>query len=125
MSRFRCIPRRCERCNADCPEPAWRYLLNVQAQDHTGCQWLTAFGDAGDTIMGCSAVDIKDVVDGDSARFEQLISENNFRTFLFKLKVAEDTYGDEQRIRVRGGSGGTSFTGEAKCMFYEGCISCI
>jgi hypothetical protein len=28
-----------------------RYLLSLQAQDHTGQEWLNAFGEAGDIIM--------------------------------------------------------------------------
>lgn len=93
----------CERCQAACTEPAWRYLLSLQAQDHTAAQWLTAFGDTGNDILGgTSAEELKNHVD--SQGFEQMINENNFRTFLFKLKVLQDNYGDENRVKVRGGA---------------------
>eukprot|EP00877_Chromochloris_zofingiensis_P013681 jgi/Chrzof1/8567/Cz03g15270.t1 len=89
----------CERCQAACTEPAWRYLLSLQAQDHTAAQWLTAFGDTGNDILGgTSAEELKNHVD--SQGFEQMINENNFRTFLFKLKVLQDNYGDENRVKV-------------------------
>jgi hypothetical protein len=53
------LTRRCERCARDCGEPAWRYLLSLQAQDHTANTWLTAFGDSGDVIMGCKAEEMR------------------------------------------------------------------
>ena len=32
----------CERCAQEA-QPDWRYILNLQADDHTGHTWLTAF----------------------------------------------------------------------------------
>ena len=44
--------RWCDRCNQAVAEPTYRYLANLLVLDHTGHQWLTAFGDQGDTIFG-------------------------------------------------------------------------
>lgn len=35
----------CERCNGPCSAPAFRYLVNLQIEDHSGSQWVTAFGE--------------------------------------------------------------------------------
>lgn len=43
--------RFCDRCQAYSDMPVYRYLLSMQAQDHTGSEWLNAFGEAGDTVM--------------------------------------------------------------------------
>jgi hypothetical protein len=32
-------------------DPVYRYLLSLQFQDHTGQEWLSAFGEAGEIIM--------------------------------------------------------------------------
>ena len=46
-----CLHRFCERCQAQVDVPVHRYLLSLQVQDHTGQEWLNAFGEAGDIIM--------------------------------------------------------------------------
>lgn len=46
----------CERCNRDdIPAPEYRYLLGVQLKDHTGGEWVTAFQETGEDIMGMNA----------------------------------------------------------------------
>lgn len=41
--------------------PEWRYLLSIAVKDHTGMQYLTAFGNDGTQIMGKTADEIKDL----------------------------------------------------------------
>lgn len=49
----------CERCNRDdIPSPEYRYLLSVQLKDHTGMEWLMAFQESGEEIMGITAQEL-------------------------------------------------------------------
>jgi len=41
----------------------------------------------------------------DSLEFGSLMYECNFRPYLFKLKVLQDTFSDDQRVKVGGGVG--------------------
>eukprot|EP00879_Flechtneria_rotunda_P025305 GHRR01026883.1.p1 GENE.GHRR01026883.1~~GHRR01026883.1.p1 ORF type:complete len:797 (+),score=258.36 GHRR01026883.1:172-2562(+) len=90
----------CERCGAGVDEPAWRYLLSVQAEDHTDHTWLTAFGEAGETIMGCTAQQFSQPENMDSAAFASIVSERSFVPYNLKLKIHQDSYGDEQKVKV-------------------------
>lgn len=91
----------CERCNQNVPECDYRYLLQVQVQDHTGLTWVTAFQEAGEEIMGVTAKQLYTVkhVEQDDATFAEIIRKVIFNQYIFKLKVKEETYSDEQRVK--------------------------
>ncbi|KAF8055656.1 RPA1A [Scenedesmus sp. PABB004] len=90
----------CERCQQSCEAPAWRYLLTLQAQDHTGSETVTAFGDSGEAIMGCPAEAVANPEALDSAAYGALVQSRLFASYLFKLKVFQDTYNDEARRKI-------------------------
>lgn len=48
-----CVPahRRCDRCQTSVEFPSYRYILSLSAQDHTGQEWLSGFGEVGEIIM--------------------------------------------------------------------------
>ncbi|KAG0464599.1 hypothetical protein HPP92_018763 [Vanilla planifolia] len=56
----------------------YRYLLQAQVQDHTGVVWVTAFQESGEDILGCTAKEL----------------------FLLRLKIKEEHYGEEQRVKI-------------------------
>lgn len=41
--------------------PEWRFLLSIAVKDHTGMQYLTAFGTEGTQIMGKPADEIREL----------------------------------------------------------------
>ncbi|KAL8189078.1 hypothetical protein R6Q57_029339 [Mikania cordata] len=93
----------CDRCNQEFDECDYRYLLQCQVQDHTGLTWVTAFQEAGEEILGCSAKDLymmKSDAQGDDDRFGNAIKNCLFAEVLLKLKIKEETYGEEQRVKI-------------------------
>jgi len=54
-------------------DPTWRYLLSLKVDDHTQSRWLTAFGDAGDVLIGASAAQVQALGDGEDPAFSALI----------------------------------------------------
>ncbi|GLC43682.1 hypothetical protein PLESTM_001504100 [Pleodorina starrii] len=90
----------CERCNYATETPIWRFLVSMSACDHTAKQFLTAFGDAGDTIFGRPAADVRQLEADNGQEFDRLAESIRFTPFIFRLKVAEDNYNDESRIKV-------------------------
>lgn len=95
-------PWHCERCNKDFDDCDYRYLLNAQVQDHTGLTWVTGFQEAGVDIMGCSAQELYSLKneEQDESRFEEIIKSRLFNQYLLKLKVKEESYGDEKKVKV-------------------------
>ncbi|CAA3024362.1 replication A 70 kDa DNA-binding subunit A [Olea europaea subsp. europaea] len=91
----------CDRCNQEFEECSYRYLLQVQIQDHTGLTWVTAFQESGEEILGCSAKELYAIKyeEQDDHRFANIIRNCLFTEFLFRLKIKEEIYGDEQRVK--------------------------
>ncbi|XP_051137025.1 replication protein A 70 kDa DNA-binding subunit A-like [Andrographis paniculata] len=92
---------RCERCDQVVDECDYRYILQMQIQDHTGLTWVTAFQETGEEIMGISAKDLyyMKYEEQDDEKFSELVRGVLFTKFLFKLKVKEEIFSDEQRVK--------------------------
>lgn len=92
---------RCDRCDQTVDECDYRYILQLQIQDHTGLTWVTAFQEAGMEIMGVSAKELylKKYEEQDDDGFADIIRNVLFSKYIFKLKVKEETFSDEQRVK--------------------------
>ncbi|XP_057967095.1 replication protein A 70 kDa DNA-binding subunit A [Malania oleifera] len=92
----------CDRCNQEFDVCDYRYLLQAQVQDHTGLTWVTAFQECGEEILGCSAKELYDLKyeEQDEIRFGDIIQSRLFKDYLFRLKIKEEMYGEEQRVKI-------------------------
>uniref|UniRef100_A0A7N0SWG1 Replication protein A subunit n=1 Tax=Kalanchoe fedtschenkoi TaxID=63787 RepID=A0A7N0SWG1_KALFE len=92
----------CERCSQEVDECDYRYLLQAQIQDHSGLTWITAFQEAGQELLGCSAKELYLMKheDQDDIKFEGIIKACLFNEYLFNLKIKEETYGEEQKVKI-------------------------
>ena len=54
--------------------------------------------EAGEEIMGMTATDLKGLEE-DAKKYDAALQSANLRPLTFTLKVAEDTYNDETRIK--------------------------
>ncbi|XP_009616238.1 replication protein A 70 kDa DNA-binding subunit A isoform X1 [Nicotiana tomentosiformis] len=91
----------CDRCNQEFEECDYRYLLQAQIQDHTGLTWVTAFQESGEEILGCPAKELHMMnEEADGNRFSEIIRKCLFTQFLFRLKIKEELYGDEQKVKI-------------------------
>lgn len=92
----------CDRCDKEFEECDYRYLLQAQVQDHTAVTWVTAFQESGEEILGCSAKELYMIKyeENDNTKFGDVIRRSLFEQYLFKLKIKEELYGDEQRLKV-------------------------
>ncbi|XP_057786647.1 replication protein A 70 kDa DNA-binding subunit A-like [Salvia miltiorrhiza] len=92
---------RCERCDQSVDECDYRYILQMQIQDHTGITWVTAFQESGEEIMGRSAKELYYMKheEQDEEKFSEVLRDILFTKFMFKLKVKEETFSDEQRVK--------------------------
>ncbi|XP_006854186.2 replication protein A 70 kDa DNA-binding subunit A [Amborella trichopoda] len=91
----------CDRCEQTFPECDYRYLLQAQIQDHTGLTWVTAFQESGEELMGISAKDLYFLKyeEQDDVKFADILRNVVFNEYMFKLKVKEEIYSDEQRVK--------------------------
>ena len=89
----------CERCGATAT-PEHRYILQCQVADYTDSHWVTAFNEAGPEILGVAAGDLKEYSDAGDDRFLQIMKDSQFKQYVLKVKLNEDTYNDETKIRA-------------------------
>lgn len=91
----------CDRCDQEFELCDYRYLLQIQVQDHTGLAWLTAFQESGEEILCCSAKNLHLLkYEQDHARFAEIMHSCLFEKYIFKLKIKEEIYGDEQKVKI-------------------------
>ncbi|KAL6841011.1 hypothetical protein ACP4OV_029271 [Aristida adscensionis] len=89
----------CERCDQALPNCEYRYLLQCQIQDHTGVTYATAFQEGGTEIIGCSANDLSAMKEEDEEKFTDTLQAVRWEVFLFKLKIKEEIFNDESRVK--------------------------
>jgi hypothetical protein len=171
----------CERCGSYC-QAEWRYMLNLQLEDHTGKEWVTAFQvclscctlraarcvivrereenqffrrdsqlqerwhqlmlllcaihcpcslvaslsftapsqcegkfilrrtvgsaifcplqDEAKALVGRSADDMQKLKEASSPEFDEVLNAVKCKFYIVKLRISEDTWQDEQRIRI-------------------------
>ncbi|KAL4570238.1 hypothetical protein LXL04_025889 [Taraxacum kok-saghyz] len=92
---------RCDRCDQSVDECDYRYILSVNIMDHTGSIWVTAFQESGEEITGVSAKELHFMKyeEGDEEKFTGTIRNVLHSRFNFKLKVKEESYNDESRVK--------------------------
>ncbi|KAK9061550.1 hypothetical protein SSX86_018732 [Deinandra increscens subsp. villosa] len=92
---------RCDKCDQTVDECEYRYMLQVQLQDHTGLIWATAFQETGEDIIGIPAKDLHIIKyeKQDEDKFSEIVRNALFKEFSFKLKVKEESYNDDQRVK--------------------------
>lgn len=92
---------RCDRCDQSVDDCDYRYILQFQIQDHTGMTWVTLFQECGEEIMGVSAKDLYYLKfeEQDDEKFGEVIRRVLFSKYVLKLKVKEETFSDEQRVK--------------------------
>uniref|UniRef100_A0A0D9VLR4 Replication protein A subunit n=1 Tax=Leersia perrieri TaxID=77586 RepID=A0A0D9VLR4_9ORYZ len=89
----------CDRCNKEFEECDYRYLLQLQIQDHSGTTWVTAFQEAGQELLGCSARELNALKEREDPRFADTMLACLFQDYLLRLKIKEESYGDERRVK--------------------------
>lgn len=95
-------------CTADhrCQEPIARWVLNFAIADHTGTMWVSAFDEAGQQVIGCSATEVARLwQDRDSdteaaARIEEIFKAAHFRRMRMRLRSKKEVWNDEERTKV-------------------------
>ncbi|CAN6331137.1 unnamed protein product [Urochloa humidicola] len=91
----------CDRCNRCSEKCEYKYLLLCQIKDHTGTTYAAAFQEAGEKIVGHTAEELFMIrnVEQDDVKFAAIMETILFRECLFKLRVREESFNGEQRVR--------------------------
>jgi replication factor A1 len=89
---------RCEKCDKRFPKPQYRYIMQLNVQDHTGQMWLSGFDDTGRIVLGRTADEVAELKDADeSKQVESIFEEANCKSYIFRCRAKLDNYREEQR----------------------------
>jgi replication factor A1 len=89
----------CERCGSS-TTPEYRYILSCQIEDHTGVAWVSMFNETAPDALGISAGELRELEAVDNERFRKIFADSTYKEFQMKLKVSQDNYNDEQKVRT-------------------------
>ncbi|XP_047141686.1 replication protein A 70 kDa DNA-binding subunit isoform X1 [Hydra vulgaris] len=90
---------RCEKCDRTYPDFKYRMVLSANIADFSGNQWITAFQESAEAILGVSAEQIGHLKDSDVSQFDMIFSEACFKPFVFKVRAKMETYQDERKLK--------------------------
>ncbi|XP_012275093.1 replication protein A 70 kDa DNA-binding subunit [Orussus abietinus] len=91
---------RCEKCNREYPNYKYRLLVVSNLVDFTGHQWVTAFNEEGEKLIGVSAQELGNLKESDNDAFMEKFGEASFNSFIFKLRTKLETFNDEARLKT-------------------------
>jgi replication factor A1 len=90
----------CEKHAQSVPAPDHRYMISALAADWSGpALWLSAFGDVGDKLFGRSGGDMHRLFENNYIEYERCVKGVPLTMLLFKLKISQETYQEETRIK--------------------------
>ncbi|KAM3162701.1 Replication protein A subunit [Lachancea thermotolerans] len=90
---------RCEKCDANHPEPQFRYMLTVSVLDETGQIWLTLFNEQAEQLLGVDANSMVKYKESDPSKFARITQKIQMNQYDFRVRARADNYNDETRIR--------------------------
>mgnify|MGYP006191306373 CR=1 FL=1 len=91
----------CEKNQQQYNEKTNRYILPLTLTDHTGNHWCTAFDEEAKLLLdGVTADQMEEYAKTDQDKFEAAIGMACFKTCIFRLRVKEETYQDEARVKA-------------------------
>lgn len=95
----------CEKCNRDYERCSRRYILTLSVADHTGTQWVTLFDEHAQQLLGHTAEELYQMkINGDTAAFNKVFADVNFKQIMLKLRVKQEMVNDEPRLKSQGQS---------------------
>lgn len=90
---------RCERCQKVFDRCDYRYILSAQVSDESGQTWLNVFNETGAAILGMPAEELHRLKLEDEEAFKKVFEKAQLQPFLFKLRIKQEQYNGEMKIR--------------------------
>jgi replication factor A1 len=89
---------RCESCDKTWDSPRHRYVVSMNAADHSGQIWLSMFDESAALVIGRSADDIQQLKEeGEDNAVNSIIQDATCKTFIFRCRAKLDTFKDESK----------------------------
>jgi len=90
----------CEKCGWSGEACVYRYILPLVACDGGANQWLSAFNDIAEQIIGKKAGELKAIKDADQHAFEAVIDAAQWKRYVMTVRGKVETYQDASKLKV-------------------------
>jgi len=90
----------CDKCNKSYPNFEARYILSLLICDSTGAQWLNAFNEQAEQLLGHKANELLSYKEqGMQQEYDNVFNQANFKSYIFKCRAKSENVQDETRVR--------------------------
>jgi len=90
---------RCEKCMKDKTTFKWRIMLQLSMADATDNTWASCFQETAEKILNVKSDELGYWLETDEEKFNAVFQEATFKTYNFRMRVKEDHYNDEARLK--------------------------
>jgi len=90
---------RCEKCGKDKTTFKWRIMLQMNMADATDNTWASCFQETAEKILSVKSDELGYWLETDEEKFNAVFQEATFKTYNFRMRVKEDHYNDEARLK--------------------------
>ena len=90
----------CEKCGWAGEVCVYRYMLPCVACDGGANQWLSAFNDMAEILVGMKAGELKAIKDADQHAYEAVIDGAQWKRYVMTVRGKVETYQDVSKLKV-------------------------
>ena len=90
----------CEKCGWSGAACVYRYMLPCVACDGGANQWLTAFNDIAEQLIGKKAGELKALKETDQHAYEAVIDGAQWKRYVMTVRGKVETYQDQSKLKV-------------------------
>ncbi|KAI3654252.1 hypothetical protein MP228_000971 [Amoeboaphelidium protococcarum] len=91
---------RCEKCRRTFDRCEYRYIFNCPVLDASGTAWFQFFNDIGKSVIGMGADELNRMKEnGNIEAFDSILAKSAWQTYLFNVRVKQENYNEEMRVR--------------------------
>jgi len=91
---------RCDKCGMVNDSFQWRFMLSLQISDWSQSIWAVSFQETSKILVGAEAAEVGLLKEqGNEQELDHLFRDVQLRKFNFRLRLKEETFGDQRRLR--------------------------
>jgi len=82
---------RCEKDDKEYDTANYRYILSLNVADSTGAEWMSAFDDVSQMLLGAPARDIAGLT-AEDPMVAELLNKASMRQYVFRVRIKQEEY---------------------------------
>lgn len=93
---------KCEKCQQTYTSYKYRYMVNAEIGDRMASAWVVLWDEKAEMILKMKPEKLEEYMKMENKdAYEKIITQPNFRPFIFTLRTRVDTYNQEERVKLQ------------------------